>query len=223
MHARSIAVVLCGCGRADGSEIHESVSLLIHLDRHGFNYRCFAPDLLQPEVVDHLHNKVVHEQRNMLVEAARIARGEIAPLAQLDPHKFDAITFPGGNGLAKNLCTFARHGADCTVNADVARLIRAFHDARKPIGLICIAPVLAARVLGTAAGGPGCTITLGPGGEAASAAARMGAQTVAKGVTEAFTDQTQKIVTTPAYMCETGPAGVFAGVGAMVDELARLL
>ncbi|MGH7244204.1 MAG: isoprenoid biosynthesis glyoxalase ElbB [Phycisphaerales bacterium] len=220
---KKVAVILCGSGRADGSEIHESVSLLIHLDRHGLKYRCFAPDLPQVEVVDHLTGKPTGEKRNMLVEAARIARGEISPLSELNVKDFDALAFPGGNGAAKNLFTFAKDGVDCTVNPDVARAIRAFHGAAKPMAFICIAPVVAAKVLGTAGGGPGCEVTIGQDSTVAGAIAKMGARNEPKDVTQAHVDRANRIASTPAYMCDTGPNGVFTGIGAMVDELANLL
>ncbi|MBX3388673.1 MAG: isoprenoid biosynthesis glyoxalase ElbB [Phycisphaeraceae bacterium] len=223
MQGKKVAVILCGSGRADGSEIHESVSVLIHLDRHGLNYRCFAPDLPQAEVVDHLTGKPTGEKRNMLVEAARIARGEISPLSRLDAREFDALAFPGGNGAAKNLFTFAKDGVDCSVNPDVAKAIKAFHNAGKPMAFACIAPVLAAKVLGSAAGGPGCEVTIGSDAGAAGAIAKMGARHAPKEVTQAHVDPENKIVTTPAYMCDTGPNGVFIGIGAMIDEVARLL
>lgn len=220
---KPVAVVLCGCGRSDGSEIHESVSVLIHLDRVGLKYQCFAPDAPQTEVVDHLSGKPVAESRNMLVEAARIARGDIKPLSQLDVAACSAVAFPGGFGAAKNLCTFAKDGTNCTVRPDVAGVIKAFHEHKKPIALVCIAPIIAAKVLGTAAGGPGCSITLGGPGDAASAAAAMGATPITKAVTEAYVDEAHRILTTPAYMCDTGPHGVFTGVGKMIDALSAML
>lgn len=220
---KPVAVVLCGCGRSDGSEIHESVSVLVHLDRVGLKYQCFAPDAPQTEVVDHLSGKPVTESRNMLVEAARIARGDIKPLSQLDVNTHAAVAFPGGFGAAKNLCTFAKDGANCTVRPDVAGVIRAFYEHKKPIALVCISPVLAAKVLGKAAGGPGCSITLGGPGDASNAAAAMGATPITKAVTEAYVDEANRILTTPAYMCDTGPHGVFTGVGKMIDALAAML
>ncbi|MBY0112789.1 MAG: isoprenoid biosynthesis glyoxalase ElbB [Phycisphaerales bacterium] len=218
-----VAVILCGCGRADGSEIHESVSILVHLDRCGLKYQCFAPDGPQTEVVDHLIGQPVRETRNMLVEAARIARGEIKPLSQLNPSAFAALAFPGGFGAAKNLCTFAKEGAACTVIPDVARVVLEFHQQNKPIALACIAPVIAAKVLGTAAGGPGCAVTLGAESDASRAANAMDASHIAKAVTEAHVDETRRIITTPAYMCDTGPHGVFVGIGKMIDALAVMV
>lgn len=219
---KNIAVVLAGCGRADGSEIHESVSVLIHLARAGAKYRCFAPDLPQTDVVNHVTGQPMKEQRNQLVEAARIARGEIDPLARLDVEAFDAVIFPGGFGAAKNLCTFAKDGAECAVVPDVARVIKGFHAARKPIGLCCIAPVLAAKVLGTASGGPGCQVTIGADANVAQAISRMGSRNVEKPVREAYVDTQNRLVTTPAYMCDAGPYDVFEGIGKMVDQVVAL-
>lgn len=222
--AHQIAVVLAGCGRGDGSEIHESVSCLIHLDRCALPYQCFAPDRPQHDVINHLTGKPATETRNLLVEAARIARGNIKPLSELNPAHFDAIVFPGGFGAAKNLCTFALHGLDMQVAPDVAPILRAFHAARKPIALCCIAPVLAARVLGTNSGGPGCRVTLGAPGPAADAVAAWGSRHEPQPLRGVCVDAAQRVITTPAYMDDDAtPHGVFAGIGAMIDALAGML
>lgn len=213
-----VAVILSGCGRGDGSEIHESVSCLIHFDRHGAGYRCFAPDKPQSDVINHATGKASAEQRNVMVESARISRGDIAPLSALDVDAFDALVLPGGFGAAKNLCTFAADGAECRVDPDVERAFRGFHAAGKPIGLCCIAPVIAARLLGRAKGGPGCTVTIGSDAATAGAIATMGSTNAARPVTEAVVDEANRIITTPAYMCEAGPWGVFTGIGRMIDE-----
>lgn len=221
-----VAVILAGCGRADGSEIHESVSVLVHLDRLGIAYRCFAPDLDQPEVIDHATGRAMPpgtSKRNMLVEAARIARGEIEPIGQLHARDIAGVVFPGGFGAAKNLCDFAVKGAKCHANPDVERVLKEFHAARKPIAMCCIAPVLAARVLGTVSGGPGCRVTVGAEGDAARAIREMGATNTVKDVTESLVDEKNLLVTTPAYMCESGPHGVFVGIGSMIEAFARLL
>jgi enhancing lycopene biosynthesis protein 2 len=221
-HTLRVAVVLAGCGRADGSEIHESVSVLVHLARQGAQYRCFAPDRAQAEVVDHVTGKKTSETRNMMVEAARISRGEISPLASLDPAEFDAVVFPGGFGAAKNLCTFAFDGDKATVDHDVARVLRAFHAQRKPIGLCCIAPVLAAKVLGVGAGGPGVAVTIGEDEGVAGAIASWGSRNIPRAVTETAVDDANLIVTTPAYMCDARPHEVFEGIGKMIDGVAAL-
>ena len=223
--AKRIAVVLAGSGRADGSEIHESVSVLVHLSRRGWEYRCFAPDAPQTEVVNHATGErtVDAEPRNMMVEAARISRGDISPLEGLHAADFDAVVFPGGFGAAKNLCDFAFKGAQCEVRADVERVIKDFHGEHKPIALCCIAPVLAARVLGAAKGGAGCEVTVGCDAGVASAIEAMGSRTASRGVSEICIDRENWIVTTPAYMHDARPHQVFDGIGAMVGGLATLL
>ncbi len=220
---KRVAVVLSGCGFLDGAEITEAVSLLIHLDRRGLAASCFAPDIPQSSVVNHATHAPGVGTRNVLEESARIARGKIAALASLKAADFDALVFPGGFGAAKNLCDFAAKGPECSVQPDVARTLREFQAARKPIGLCCIAPVLAARVLGTASGGPGCTLTIGSDPGTAAALSKMGASNVDHRVTEAHVDTKNLIISTPAYMCESGPFGVFTGIGALVDDLAKLL
>jgi enhancing lycopene biosynthesis protein 2 len=217
-----IAVVLSGCGRGDGSEIHESVSCLIHLSRHGAPYRCFAPDKPQSDVVNHATGQPATETRNVMVESARISRGEITPLHSLDPSKFAAAIFPGGFGAAKNLSTFARDGHNCSVDPDVQRTIKGFRSLNKPIGLCCIAPVLAAKVLGTSSGGTGCRVTIGSDEKTSDAINAMGATHVPKTATEAVIDETNRIVTTPAYMCDATVHEVYTGIGKMVDAVLAL-
>ena len=214
-----VAVVLAGCGRADGSEIHESVSCLIHLARLGAKYHCYAPDAPQADVVNHATGKAAPgETRNQMVEAARIARGEISPLSKLDPARYDAVVFPGGFGAAKNLCTFAKDGQNCRVIPDVERVIKGFHDQGKPVAMCCIAPVIGARVLSTASGGPGVKVTIGDDAGTAAAINSWGSTNVSKKVTEALVDEVQRVATTPAYMDgDATPYEVFEGIGRMIE------
>ena len=212
-----VAVVLSGCGVYDGSEIHEAVSVLMNLSRAGAEVACFAPDKAQSDVVDHRTGEATGESRNVLAEAARIARGAISPLGDLTASGFDAVIFPGGFGAAKNLCDFAARGAACEADPEAARVIREFHGAGKPIGLCCIAPVLAARVLGTASGGPGCSVTIGCDPGAAGAIGEMGATHVERPVEEAVVDEANRLVTAPAYMYGEAPIhAVDEGIGKMV-------
>lgn len=215
-----IALVLSGCGVNDGSEIHEAVSCLIHLGRAGAAVTCFAPDIEFDEV-DHVAHKPTGARRRVLVESARISRGQITPLSELDPARFDAIVFPGGFGAAKNLCSFATDGPGCSVNPDVEKALKGFHKAGKPIGLCCIAPVLAAKVLGTASGGPGCTVTIGSDEGVAGAIAAMGATNEPHAVTETAVDETNRLITTPAYMCDAPIHEVYEGIGAMIDGILK--
>lgn len=221
--SKNVAVILCGSGRSDGSEITESVSTLIHLARLGATVSCFAPDMPQTEVVNHATGKPQPgNTRNMMVEAARISRGNIAPLTSLKAEQFDALIIPGGFGVAKNLCDFASKGTDCAIVPDVEQVLRAFHTLKKPIGLICIAPILAARVFGTRANGPGCRLTMGGPSPAADAAATLGATAIAKGVTEVMFDDKNRLYSTPAYMFdEAKPHQVFEGIGRMVELMLK--
>ncbi|PAA65578.1 hypothetical protein BOX15_Mlig016218g1 [Macrostomum lignano] len=222
---KKVAVVLSGCGVYDGTEVHEASSCLVHLSREGSAVSMFAPDIDQMHVINHLNGDVMSEKRNVLIESARIARGKAAPLSQLRASDFDAIIFPGGFGAAKNLCDFAVSGKDCMVQADTARVIGEFNKAGKPVGLCCIAPVLAAKLL------PGCQVTMGseseegglwPHAGATQAIGPLGGQHVIRGVTECLVDDAKKVVTTPAFMCEAPLHQIYEGVGALVREVLRL-
>ncbi|XP_069491892.1 glutamine amidotransferase-like class 1 domain-containing protein 3, mitochondrial [Ambystoma mexicanum] len=221
-----VAVVLSGCGVFDGTEIHEASAILVHLSRGGANVQIFAPDIPQMHVIDHSKGQPAEaESRNVLPESARIARGKISNLSQLNASNHDAVIFPGGFGAAKNLSTFAVDGADCKVNKDVERVLQEFHKAAKPIGLCCIAPVLAAKVL------PGTELTVGheddkdgkwPYAGTAQAIGAMGAKHCVKDVHEVHVDNKNKVVTTPAFMCETDLHHIFDGIGAMVKNVLKL-
>eukprot|EP00918_Siedleckia_nematoides_P064391 GHVU01140022.1.p1 GENE.GHVU01140022.1~~GHVU01140022.1.p1 ORF type:complete len:255 (+),score=19.98 GHVU01140022.1:108-872(+) len=220
-----VAVVLSGCGVYDGSEIHEASACLVHLSRKGVDVSMFAPDVNQMHVVDHTKGEPMEPNRNVLKESARIARGKVETLANLQSSNFDAVVFPGGFGAAKNLSTFAVDGVNCKVNDDVQRVLKDFHTAKKPIGLCCIAPVLAAKVL------PKCEVTVGsdqeeggrwPYAGTTAAITEMGAKHVNCSVTEAHVDQQNLIVTTPAYMCETAVHEIFDGIGKMIDNVVKL-
>jgi enhancing lycopene biosynthesis protein 2 len=176
-------------------------------------------------VVNHLTGKpAAGETRNMLVEAARIARGEIEPLPKLRAEGFDAVVFPGGFGAAKNLCTFARDGENCTVIPEVERVVTEFHRAGKPLAMCCIAPVIGARVLGRARGGPGVKVTIGDDGGTAAAIAKMGAANIVKAVTEAAVDEAQRLASTPAYMYGEATAWeVFQGIGRMIERALEMV
>lgn len=180
--------------------------------------------MAQAHVVNHLtHKPATNETRNVLVESARIARGTIKPLDQLDASRFDAAFFPGGFGAAKNLCDFAFKGAECAVEPQVERVVKSFHAAGKPVGLCCIAPVIAARVLGTKKGGPGVTVTIGKDPGTSAAIGAMGASHQERSVTQACVDPKQHIVTAPAYMYEAPVHAVYEGIGAMVESVLGMI
>lgn len=214
-----IALVLSGCGVFDGSEIHEAVACLVHLSRGGAAVSCFAPDMEAP-AVNHLTHKPESQSRNVLAESARIARGKIRPLSALRASEFDGVVFPGGFGAAKNLCDFAQAGAGCAVQGDVERVVKEFHGMGKPVGMCCIAPVIAARVLGTGHGGPGAAVTIGNDPGTAAAIAAMGSKNVERPVEAAYTDEANRLVTSPAYMYGEAPVHlVYEGIGRMIEQV----
>lgn len=214
---KKIAVVLAGCGVYDGAEIHEAVFTLLAIARHGAVSQCFAPDIKQHHVVNHLTGEVVPETRNVLVEAARIARGKIKPLSQLDAVAFDAVIFPGGFGVAKNLCTFAFDGADCKVNPEVEQTIRTAVKAGKPVGALCISPVLLAKVL------EGVEVTIGNDAGTAAALRQMGARHTETSHGEVVIDRKFKAVTTPCYMLDASIDQIADGADAVVRALLDLM
>jgi enhancing lycopene biosynthesis protein 2 len=166
---KKIAVILSGCGNKDGAEIHESVMTLWAIHTHGAEYQCFAPNIEQHHVLNFITNQEMDEKRNVLVESARIARGDIKDLKTYKTDDYDALVMPGGLGVAKNLSTFAFEGPDCTVNEDVVRAVRETAAQNKPIGALCIAPAIIAKILGNVV----VTIGSDPGTEAAIS--KMGA------------------------------------------------
>ena len=213
-----VAVVLAGCGVYDGAEINEAVLTLLCLEQQGASYQCFAPDMEQMHVINHLTGEPAEgESRNVLVEAARIARGNIKPLTAADAADFDALLVPGGFGAAKNLSNFAVAGAEMAVQPDFLQLGRAFHAAGKPIGLICIAPVMAAAITG---GGTRCTI--GDDADTAAAINAMGGEHLECPVSEARVDVEHKMVTTPAYMLAGSVSEAYSGIGECVKEVLAL-
>jgi enhancing lycopene biosynthesis protein 2 len=215
-----VGVVLSGCGFLDGAEIHESVCTLLALDQAGAEVLCCAPNVPQADVVDYLTQKPSGERRNVLSESARIARCAIQDVAAVKPGQIDALIFPGGYGAAKNLCTFATDGVECRVNPDVERLINGMLDAHKPVGFICIAPALAARVLQKR--GVKGKLTIGNDKQTAAAISQMAGEHADCVTTACVTDEKNKIVSTPAYMLGPGPAAVYEGIRKLVSEVLRL-
>lgn len=219
MTKRTVGVVLSGCGFMDGSEIHEATLTLLALDRRGVKVLAMAPNVDQMHVVDHVRGKPAEGQkRNVLQEASRISRGEIRDLATVKATEYDALLFPGGYGAAKNLCTFAVDGTSMKVNPEVERLVRETLAANKPMGFICIAPVIAAKVIGQ-----GVRLTVGDDKETGAAVVALGGQHVAHQVEEIEVDSKLKVVSTPAYMLGPGIAPVWKGIDKLVGAVMELI
>lgn len=213
---KRVAVLLSGCGHKDGAEITESVSTLIALSEAGVEYQIFAPDI-EFAVTDPIAGQAT--TRNVKTEAARIARGHIQALSDLRVEGFDALAIPGGFGVALNLCTWAKSGADCSVNPEVERVVRGFYDQEKPIAAICIAPALVARILGR----EGITVTIGEDPKTAAEIAKTGAHHETCAVDDFITDRDHRIITTPAYMYDDAkPFSIFTGIRKAVRELVEM-
>lgn len=216
MH-KNVAVILSGCGVYDGAEIHESVLTLLRLDQRGAKVQCFAPNIDQLHVIDHYRGEEMTGTRNVLVESARIARGNIKDLSEAKVEDFDALILPGGFGAAKNLSDFAVSGANCTVQPQVLAVAQAFARAGKPIGLMCIAPAMAARIFGE-----GVTCTIGTDAETAAALQKMGAEHQVCEVEDIVVDARHKLVSTPAYMLAKSISEAAKGINKLVDEVLTL-
>lgn len=212
---KHVAVLLSGCGVYDGSEIQEAVLTLLYLDQLGARVRCFAPDREQAHVINHLSGEVSQgEKRNVLVEAARICRGKIEDLATLQADDFDALLLPGGFGAAKNLCSFAFDGANLKVEPSVQSALKNFHAQKKPIGILCIAPVIAAKVLGA-------SVTIGEDAEVADAIKTLGGSHVNRAVNDIHIDPEHNVVSAPAYMYDASIGEVAEGIQKLVSEVLR--
>lgn len=217
---KKAAVVLCGSGFKDGSEIRESVGALFALSEQGVEVTCFALEENQYDVVNcQTGESVAQEKRNQLIESARIARGAVKPLPQLDARDFDMLVIPGGYGAAKNLCDFARKGGAGSANPVVAEKVMDFYLAKKPIGAVCIAPAILALVFK----GKSIDITLGGDSEAVEEILKIGHTHIPKKASEWHVSETHRIVTTPAYMHDKAPLHeIFMGIRGMVSELVKL-
>ncbi|HEC17103.1 MAG TPA: isoprenoid biosynthesis glyoxalase ElbB [Sedimenticola sp.] len=213
----NVAVILSGCGVFDGAEIHESVLSLLALDRQGAGYQCFAPDIPQHHVINHLSGDEMDESRNVLIEAARIARGDIKPLSEFDAASYDALLLPGGFGVAKNLSTLAFDGPQCTVNPEVHAAVTAMAEAGKPIGALCISPAVIARIL------KGARVTIGEDPGTAGAIEAMGGVHQKSSHGEVVIDERLKLVTSPCYMLDASIGQVAEGAENTVRALLAMV
>ncbi len=216
--SKKVAVILAGSGVYDGSELHEAVITLLALNRQDAEVQCFAPNIAQMHVVNHLTGEVSEgETRNVLVESARIARGEVNDVVDLEAKDFDALIIPGGFGAAKNLCDFALNGSDMTMNEGVFTAAKSFKDAAKPVGLMCIAPAMAAAIFGD-----GVQCTIGTDVETGAVLSTMGAEHINAEVNHVVVDEAHKLVTTPAYMLAENISQVADAIEELVDRVLIL-
>ncbi|MAM64351.1 MAG: isoprenoid biosynthesis protein ElbB [Candidatus Marinimicrobia bacterium] len=213
-----IGVVLSGCGVNDGSEIHEAVITMLELDRAGAEMVLMAPNIDQLHVINHATGEEMEDSRNVLIESARISRGNIEDIAGVTSDNLDALIFPGGFGVAKNLSDYAMAGMECSINPDVLRLSREVHNDGKPIGVICIAPAIMAKILA------GDTeLTIGFDEQTASDIDAMGAKHILCPVDEIVVDKEKKVVSTPAYMEAQSIKQAASGIEKLVVEILNMI
>lgn len=215
---KKVAVILSGCGVYDGSEIHESVLTLLAIEQNDASYRCFAPNIAQHHVINHLTGEVSeHETRNVLVESARIARGNVEDLCELREQEFDALIVPGGFGVAKNLCNFALDSDNYEVNPQVLSACQAFAKANKPAGYMCIAPAMLPLIYPKGVQG-----TIGLDADTASLISAKGLIHQDCNVDDIVIDHAHKLVTTPAYMLATSLMEAASGINKLVNNVLAL-
>ncbi len=214
---KKFAVILAGCGVYDGAEIHEAVLTLLAIDKAGASYQCFAPDIRQHHVVNHLTGAEMADTRNVLVESARIARGNIKVLNEFKAADFDALIFPGGFGCAKNLCTWAFEGDRCFVDPWVEKAVRSMVDVGKPIGAMCIAPVILAKLF------KGTKLTTGKDPASAGFIDRMGNKSVLTGHGKVVVDENRKFYTTPCYMLDATITQIAEGTENIVTAMIQAI
>ena len=213
---KKVAVILAGCGTMDGSEINETVTLLLALDQHDIEYLAFAPDAYQAEVWNHATGKRAEERRNMLVEAARIVRGNILPLNKFNADDFDALFFPGGSGAAKNIFTYAYDGINFKVNKEVEKAIHDIHAQGKPIGAMCIAPLMVAKVLGNV------NVTMGSGEcRQAKELPMIGCKHTETTHGGVAIDKEKKVYSTPCFMLDARLKDVYQGAWNLVEAMIK--
>lgn len=215
---KKVAIILSGCGVFDGSEIHEAVITMLSVEQNGASYQCFAPNIKQMHVVNHLTGEVeAGQSRNVLVEAARIARGEIKAVTELQAQDFDALLLPGGFGAAKNLCDFAVKGPEASMNKEVLAACKQFAAAGKPAGYICISPAMIPMVYGQ-----GAKSTIGNDADTAAGVAALGGEHIECSVSDIVIDEVNKVVSTPAYMLAGNISEAATGISKLVKKVIEL-
>ena len=218
---KKIGLLLSGCGVNDGSEIHESVISMLALDRAGVETVIMAPNIDQMHVVNHYTGQEMDEFRNVLVESSRIARGNIKDMAEVTGNDLDALIIPGGFGVAKNLCDYAMTGSDCSINPDVYRLVSEVHLLEKPIGAICIAPVMMAKIFGEQ--DESAEMTVGSDELTSKDINTMGSKHIKCSVSEMIIDKDKKLVTTPAYMEAKSIKEAAEGIEKLVTQILSMV
>ncbi len=214
---KKFAIVLAGCGVFDGAEIHEATLTMLAIKRQGADYQCFAPDIPQHHVINHLTGDEMNESRNVLVEAARIARGNIKALSEYKARNYDALIIPGGFGAAKNLSTVAFDGPDAKVNPEVEKAVLNTLDSKKPIGALCISPAFIAKII------EGVNVTIGEDEGTTQAIEKMGGTHVKTTHGDVVVDEDKLVFTTPCYMLDAEITDIDDGASNIVAEMLKYM
>ena len=212
---KKFAVVLSGCGVYDGAEIHEATLSMLAIQRQGGEYQCFAPNINQHHVINHLNGEEMNESRNILIESARIARGDIKDLNEFNANDFDALLFPGGFGVAKNLSTVAFEGSQATVNEDILKVVKDINQQKKPIGALCISPAIIAKILGDV------NVTIGNEKATADVIESFGATHIETTHGDVVFDEDNIVFTTPCYMLDANITDIDDGANNIVDAMLK--
>lgn len=213
---KKVAIVLSGCGFYDGSEINEVVLTLLALENSQASYQCFAPDMDQYEVINHCAGIPINGKRNVLIESARIVRGDIAPLVNLHADDFDALIVPGGFGVVKNLSTFAYRGDQFSINKQFEQVMVDFKEKNKVVGYMCIAPLLLAKIY------PNIRCTIGSDKDIATLINCLGGQHINCGVDDVVIDTVNKVISTPAYMLASTLVEAQMGINKLVSSVLAM-
>jgi len=215
---KKFAIVLSGNGVYDGAEIQEVVLTMLAIKQQSCEYQCFAPDIPQHHVINHLNGKEMNEKRNVLTESARIARGNIKELSEFNANEFDALIFPGGFGVAKNLCTIAFDGSNASVNEDVSKAVIEMHKNKKPIGALCMAPALIAKIIGNEV-----NVTIGADEETIAVIEKMGAIHIETDHADVILDEENLIFTSPCYMLDADISQIYDGAFNTVEAMITMM
>ncbi|MDY0132907.1 MAG: isoprenoid biosynthesis glyoxalase ElbB [Desulforegulaceae bacterium] len=215
---KSIGIILSGCGVNDGTEVHEAVITMLCLDQKNADISYFAPDINQANVINHSNQELMSESRNIKIESARISRGNIKDIKSADSDKLDALILPGGAGAIKNFSKIFDNPASPEINQDVSNLVKKMHSKKKPIGSICISPLLIAAILGNF----NPELTIGNDINTAQMIEKFGGVHKNCSFDSIITDEKNLLVSTPAYMVSTGPAQVYQGISKLVDKIFEL-
>ena len=229
MNEMKTAILLSGSGVFDGSEIHESVMAMLALSQNKLEYICTAPDINQHHVINHINGEEINQQRNILQESARIARGKIVSLSKLNLENISSLVIVGGFGAAKNLSDWAFKGTEGSVIEDVKNLILNFIENEKPIVSLCISPVLIAKSTEGTEFHP--KLTLGSAKEKSEyniqatndAIESIGSTAKNKCKSEICVDEKLKIISAPCYMMDADIEDIYLNVKMAINRLYQFL